>query len=181
MAAIRSMGFVTAVSVFLFMSSQVHAGQLSAIVNGKSLHVGAFQDWNENNYGFGLEYEFASASRWKWKLMGNGFRDSADNMSYMAGGGLHRRVWDTDGFHQLYLDVGLNAFIMTRADVNGNRPFPGALPNLSFGNRYVGANLTYLPRKAVEYMYESDAVDPGITGIVFFQLKLNAGLFGLGN
>jgi hypothetical protein len=52
------------------------------------------------------------------------------------------------------------------------------LPSLTLGNRVVGVNLTYLPRKAVEIMYDSDAVDQGISGIVFLQLKLNAGLFG---
>lgn len=154
------------------------AGELSALVNGKSWHAGAVEEWNEDNYGLGLEYEFASQSRWKWKLMANGFVDSVDSMSYMAGGGLHRRLWDTGRFHNLYVDAGVNAFLMTREDVNGNRPFPGALPSFTVGNRYVGLNLTYLPRKAVEMMYDSEDVDRGITGIVFLQVKLNAGLFG---
>ena len=177
----RSMILATVTSVILFAATSSQAGQLSAIVNGKSVHVGAREDWNENNYGVGLEYEFTSASRWRWKLMASGFVDSLDNMSYMAGGGLHRRLWATDRFHDLYVDVGLNAFLMTREDVNDNRPFPGALPSLSVGNRYVGANLTYLPRKAVEMMYRSDDVDRGIRGIVFLQIKLNAGLFRPGN
>jgi len=174
-----SMILAIVASIILLAASPSQAGQLSAIINGKSLHVGALEDWNENNYGFGLEYEFASASRWRWKVMANGFVDSVDNMSYMAGGGLHRRIWDTGRFHDLHVAVGLNAFLMTRDDVNDKRPFPGALPSLSIGNRYVGANLTYLPRKAVELMYQSDNVDRGIKGIVFLQLKLNAGLFGL--
>lgn len=155
-----------------------HAGELSAIINGKSWHAGAIEDWNEDNYGLGVEYEFSSKSRWKWKLMANGFVDSADSMSYMAGGGLHRRIWDTGRFNDLYVDVGVNAFLMTREDVNDSRPFPGALPSFTVGNRYVGVNLTYLPRKAVEIMYDSEDVDRGITGIVFLQLKLDAALFG---
>jgi hypothetical protein len=159
----------------------VSAGELSAIVNGKSWHAGATEDWNEDNYGLGVEYEFASASRWKWKLMANSFVDSVDNMSYMAGGGLHRRLWDTWHLGDLYVDAGINAFLMTREDVNGNRPFPGALPSLTVGNRYVGVNLTYLPRKAVEIMYDSEEVDRGITGIVFLQFKLSAELFGFGD
>lgn len=166
-------------SLIILAASPSQAGELSALVNGKSLHIGAVEDWNENNYGFGLEYEFASESRWKWKLMANGFVDSVDNMSYMAGGGLHRRIWATGRFHDLHVDVGVNAFLMTRDDVNDSRPFPGALPSLSVGNRYVGANLAYLPRKAVELMYQSEDVDRGITGIVFLQLKLNGALFGL--
>lgn len=168
-------------SAILFATAPSQADGLSAIVNGKSFHVGAVEDWNENNYGFGLEYEFASESRWRWKVMANGFVDSVDNMSYMAGGGLHRRIWDTERFNDFHVDIGLNAFLMTREDVNDSRPFPGALPSLSIGNRYFGANLTYLPRKAVELMYQSDDVDRGITGIVFLQLRLNAELFGAGN
>ena len=172
---------VVAVVAILFgsMLPAAHAGELSTTINGKSWHAGAIEDWNEDNYGLGLEYEFASKSRWKWKLMANGFVDSTDSMSYMAGGGLHRRLWDTDRFHRLYVDVGVNAFLMTRDDVNDSKPFPGALPSLTVGNRYVGVNLTYLPRKAVEIMYDSEEVDRGITGIVFLQLKLDAGLFGL--
>jgi hypothetical protein len=170
---------ILASAILLATSPSQAAGQLNALVNGKSLHVGALEDWNENNYGLGFEYEFFSMSRWRWKVMANGFVDSVDNMSYMAGGGLHRRILDTSRFHDLYVDVGLNAFLMTRDDVNDNRPFPGALPGLSIGNRYVGANLTYLPRKAVELMYRSDDVDRGITGIIFLQLKLNARLFNL--
>jgi hypothetical protein len=113
--------------------------------------------------------------------MANGFVDSVDIMSYMAGGGLHRRIRNTGRFHDLHVVIGRIAFIRTRDDVHDNRPFPSALPSLSIGNRYVGANLTYLLRKVVELMYDSEYVDRGITGIVFLQLELNAGLFGLNN
>ncbi len=159
-----------------FASMPAAAGELSAIINGKSWHPGAHEDWNEDNYGLGVEYAFDSESPWHWKLLANAFVDSVDNMSYMAGGGLHRRVWDTGRFHDLHVDLGVNAFLMTREDVNGSRPFPGILPGLAVGNRYVGLNFTYLPRKAVEIMYDSPDVDPGISGIFFVQLKLNADL-----
>ena len=172
---------VTVALMGIMSATPSHAGQLSAIVNGKSFHVGALQDWNENNYGFGLEYEFSSESQWKWKVMANGFVDSLDNLSYMVGGGLHRRILENARFQGVYFDIGLNAFLMVRDDVNDDRPFPGALPSISFGNRYVGANLTYLPRRAVELMYRSDDVDRGITGIVFLQIKLDAALFGVIN
>ena len=178
---IRKKALIVVAATILFTGAASEAGEISAIVNGKSLHVGAHEDWNENNYGFGVEYEFSSLSPWRWKLMANGFVDSLDNPSYMAGGGLHRRLWNPERSNGLHLDLGLNAFLMTRKDVNGDRPFPGALPSLTIGNRYVGANLTYLPRKAVELMYQSDDVDHGISGIVFLQLKLNAALFGLAN
>jgi hypothetical protein len=149
------------------------AGDLSTVFNGKSYHVGATQDWNENNYGLGLEYTFKRESRWKPRVMANGFRDSNEDMSYMVGGGLHRNLYATDRMNGFYFDAGIDVFVMTRTDVNDNKPFPGALPSLTVGNRYVGVNLTYLPKVAVEKMYGSKMVDETMSGIVFLQFKLN--------
>jgi len=149
------------------------AGDLSTVFNGKSFHLGATQDWNENNYGLGLEYTFKRESRWKPRLMANGFRDSNEDMSYMVGGGLHRTLFASDRMIGLYIDAGIDAFVMTRTDVNGNKPFPGALPSLTVGNRYIGVNLTYLPKVLVEKMYNGKMVDESIRGIVFLQFKLN--------
>lgn len=149
------------------------AGELSAVFNGRSYHIDAAEDWNEDNYGLGLEYEFTSQSRWKSRLMANGFRDSNDEMSYMAGGGLHRNLFATDRLRGFYIDAGINAFLMTRQDVNDNRPFPGVLPSLTVGNEYVGFNLTYLPRQAVEKLYDQQMSDESISGIVFLQFKVN--------
>ena len=149
------------------------AGDLSTVFNGKSYHVGASQDWNENNYGLGLEYTFERQSRWKPRVMANGFRDSNEDMSYMLGGGLHRNLYTTDRMNGFYFDAGIDAFVMTRTDVNDNKPFPGALPSLTVGNRYVGVNLTYMPKVAVEKMYDSKMVDESISGIVFLQFKIN--------
>ena len=105
--------------------------------------------------------------------MANSFRDSNDGMSYMAGGGLHRRLFETERLAGFYVYAGLNAFLMTREDVNDNKPFPGVLPSLTVGNRNVGMNLTYLPRQAVEETTNSTVVDPTISGIVFLQVKVN--------
>ena len=149
------------------------AGDLSTVFNGKSYHVGATQDWNEDNYGLGLEYTFKRESRWKPRVMVNGFRDSNEDMSYMVGGGLHRILYATDRLNGFYFDAGIDAFVMTRTDVNDNKPFPGALPSLTVGNRYVGVNLTYMPKVAVEKMYDSKMVDKSISGIVFLQFKIN--------
>ena len=149
------------------------AGNLSAVINGKSYHVSSSYDWNENNYGLGLEYQFETTSRWKKTVMANGFRDSVDAMSYMAGVGLHRRLLETNRFSEFYVDAGINVFIMTREDIDDNKPFPGALPSLSIGNRYGGFNLTYLPRKAVQEMVNADFVDPTISGILFVQFKIS--------
>lgn len=171
----------TLVALMGFMAiaplSLATAGTLNGVFNGKSYHVNSSYDWNENNYGLGLEYEFNSQSRWIKTAMANGFRDSVDKMSYMAGGGIHRRLYETHRLSDFYVNAGVNVFMMTRQDVNDNRPFPGMLPSLSIGNKYFGMNLTYLPKAAVENVVHADMVDPTITGIVFLQFKINAEQF----
>jgi hypothetical protein len=72
--------------------------------------------------------------------MANGFRDSTDNMSYMAGAGLHRRLYETDKLAGFYVYAGLNAFVMSRQDTGGD-PFPGILPSVSVGNDKFGHEL----------------------------------------
>ena len=166
-----SLQIVLLFSVLSF--STASAGDFSAVVNGKSFHVDASRDWNEANLGLGLEYQFTTQSRWKKKLMVNGFRDSNDHMSYMAGAGLHRTLFATDRLNGLYIDAGVNAFVMTRQDVNDNRPFPGAVPSVSVGNRHMGLNLTYLPIKAVERLLGLQMMDDTVTGIFFLQFKVS--------
>ena len=148
------------------------AGDLSLVLNGRSYHVNSSYDWNENNSGVGLEYQFGTESRWKKSVVANGFKDSTDSMSYMAGVGLHRRFVQSERLAGFYLDAGLSAFIMTREDVDDNKPFPGILPSVSVGNRYAGFNLTYLPKQAVEEMVDAEFVDPTLSGIVFVQFKI---------
>lgn len=155
--------------------SSATAGGLSAVINGKSFHLGANQEFNEENYGLGVEYYFDTESRWKKVIMANGFRDSEEHMSYMAGAGLHRNLYETDRFNGLYVDAGINAFLMTRKDVNGNRPFPGALPSLTVGNDVVGLNVTYMPATAVEKFFSARMGDESVRGIVFLQLKISVG------
>ncbi len=168
---IKLIGLVALLTT-LPMSSAM-AGKLSAVINGKSYHVNSTYEWNENNYGLGAEYEFETRSRWKKILMVNGFRDSSNKMSYMAGAGLHRRLFETDRLSGFYVDAGINAFVMTREDVNGNKPFPGVLPSVSIGNRNIGFNLTYLPRKALQEIVPANMVDPTIRGILFIQFKVS--------
>ena len=164
-------------SVLVFLSaaplSTAVSGELSAVINGKAFHLNAERDWNEANIGAGVEFRFAADSRWKTLVMANGFRDSSNRMSYMAGGGLHRNLFSVDRLDGLYLDVGINAFMMTREDVNGNRPFPGALPSLTIGNRIMGFNVAYLPKTAVEKIYDAHMKDESMTGILFVQFKVN--------
>jgi len=154
-------------------ASPATAGKTSAVVNGKSFHFNSSYNWNENNYGFGLEHEFEQKSAWKWVAMANGFRDSTDNMSYMAGAGLHRRLYETDKLAGFSIYAGINAFLMTREDVNGSKPFPGVLPSVTIANDKVGLNFTYLPRKAVEETMDAQIVDPTISGILFMQFTVN--------
>ena len=154
-------------------ASTALAGEFSGVLNGRSIHLGASEDWNENNYGLGLEYQFASESRWRTRLMANGFQDSNEDMSYMVGGGLHRNLFATDRLRGFYVDAGLNAFVMTREDVEDGSPFPGILPTLTVGNRYVGINLTYLPKQAVEKFTDARMQDQSTCGILFLQFKFS--------
>lgn len=155
------------------LSGPADAEKLSVVLNGKSYHLDSSYDWNEDNTGIGLEYRFNTDGRWQPIAMANGFRDSNDRMSYMIGGGLHRRLWTSERMAGFYVDAGINAFLMTREDVNDNRPFPGVLPSLSVGNRHVGINVTYLPTSAVEEIMDTAIVDPTISGILFVQLKVS--------
>jgi hypothetical protein len=153
-------------------NSAAFAGSFSAVLNGRSIHVDASEEWNEDNVGLGLEYQFPSQSRWKKQVMVNGFRDSNEDMSYMAGVGLHRTLFASENLHGFYVDAGINAFLMTRRDINDNRPFPGALPSLTIGNRHVGVNLTYLPVRAVEKMLDTRVMDDTVSGVFFLQFKV---------
>ena len=168
-----SVHLVAVATLLSLLSSPAFAGKFSAVVNGKSYHLNSSYQWNENNYGFGVEHEFTQKSAWRKIAMANGFRDSTNNMSYMAGAGLHRRIYETDELAGFYIYAGLNAFVMTREDVNGNKPFPGILPSVSIGNDKVGLNLTYLPKKAVEKTTGSGMVDPTLSGILFLQFKVS--------
>ena len=156
-----------------FPDSPAFAGKFSAVLNGKSYHFNSTYDWNDNNFGLGIEHEFDSKSAWRTTVMANGFRDSTDKMSYMAGAGLHRRIFETERLSGFYVYAGLNAFVMTRDDVDNSKPFPGILPSVSIGNEKLGFNLTYLPRQAVEATTQSNVVDPTISGIVFVQFKMS--------
>lgn len=155
--------------------SSTHAGGFSAVLNGKSLHFDSTYEWNEDNYGFGLEYEFNSNpdSAWKKVIMANGFRDSTDNVSYMTGAGLHRRLYETDHLAGFHVYAGLNAFLMTRDDVNDGNPFPGILPSITVGNDWVGINLSYMPKKAIETSTSAKMVDPTLSGILFLQFTVS--------
>lgn len=157
--------------LFCGWPASANAGQLDLVVNGRSYHFSSDIDWNESNYGLGLEYEFDSTSRWLWSTNVNAFRDSVNNMSYMVGGGLRRRLFQSNHSVDFYVDAGLNAFLMARADVNDYLPFPGILPSVSMGTNRVGVNITYLPEFAVKELVQSNVPDPDIGGVLFLQFK----------
>jgi len=157
------------------VASPAAADQLNMIINGKSFHMGSDYRWNEDNFGMGFEYDFANRSQWIKSGIVNGFRDSLDNMSYMAGGGLRRRFFETEQLAGLYFDAGLVAFLMSRQDINDNQPFPGILPMITLGNRHVGLNLSYVPQMAVHDIAHADEIDPNIKGVFFLQAKIAVG------
>jgi hypothetical protein len=160
-------------SIIVLTAPHAWAGGINAVLNGKSYHFDSSYDWNENNAGLGVEYQFKQKSPWRKIVMANGFRDSNYNMSYMAGAGLQHRIYETHKLGGFYVYAGLNAFVMTRDDVNNSEPFPGILPSISIGNEKVGFNLTYLPKKAIEETTSADVMDPTLSGILFLQFKVS--------
>jgi palmitoyl transferase len=149
------------------------------VLNGRAVHMNATGDWNEDNWGLGLEREFTSpTSRWVKIALANGFSDSMGNPSYMAGGGLKRRF--RFGSEDFYVDLGGVAFLMTRENVNGDRPFPGVLPAATIGFKRVALNLTYMPESIADRVTNSKKYDPTMEGVFFLQFKLDASLFGFG-
>jgi hypothetical protein len=169
---------VGALSAFQCDASAQSDGAWDVVLNGRAVHMNASHDWNEDNWGLGFEREFVSTSPWVKVALANGFKDSVGDPSYMAGGGLKRRFF----LHSddLYVDVGGVAFLMTREQVNGNRPFPGLLPAATLGFRRVALNLTYMPEVVADRVTNSRKYDPSMQGVFFLQLKLDASLFGFG-
>ena len=153
-----------ALLVSALATSPVSADQWSLLLNGKAIHLEkpAGTDYNERNWGAGVEYEFKlTDSNWRPFLTASGFKDSNKNPSYYAGGGfLYRFAFGTDK-DSLHLDAGLVAFAMTRKGYKNGNPFLGVLPVISFGTDRVALNVTYIPK-----------VDPKLIPLLFLQLKV---------
>ena len=137
------------------------AGNTGVIISGRSYHFDRTPERNENNWGLGLEHEYNSRDRWVKFSVINAFVDSMDNMSYMAGFGLKRRFFLKEK-SSLYFDAGAVAFIMTRDEYHGHRPFPGLLPAITLGGRVFAANLIYVP-----------GFEPITEESLFLQLRIN--------
>jgi hypothetical protein len=166
-----------ALALFSALVSENSHADWNVVLNGRSVHVNSSRDWNEANWGLGIEREFNPDGRWVRVAAANGFKDSHGEPSYMAGGGIKRRFRVLHD--NAYVDLGVIGFLMTREDMNHNRPFPGVLPALTFGTERVALNLTYLPASAVNRVTNVRRRDPSMDGVLFLQLSLDARLFGL--
>lgn len=174
----RPTAFFATIILGLATNTAFAQANWDVVLNGRAVHLNAEKQWNEDNWGLGFEREFDTQSRWVKVAVANGFKDSLGEPSYMAGGGIKRR------FHvmsdDLYIDIGVVGFLMTREDVNDNRPFPGALPVLTIGGKRVALNVTYMPDPVVDRVTRANLTDPNMEGVLFFQLKLDASLLGFG-
>ncbi len=164
--------FAIFISFFTLIHAQsAHAGELYFVLNGKSIHLDKKPglNLNEKNLGAGFQYEFKNFNKhWIPYLNAGGFSDSFEKPSYYVGGGITRRYklpWQSMGLH---LDAGLTGFVMTKADVNDNNPFPAVLPMMSIGNKNVALNITYIPA-----LNDSELS----TNLWFMQLKFRLGRF----
>lgn len=148
----------------LILTPLASAGELSVLINGWAKHIQepVGVDYNERNWGGGFQYDYELINeRWMPFVTVAGFKDSERNMSYYAGGGVMRHFEVTPMFGNLYVDLGVVAFVMTRKTYKDNDPFLGALPAATIGNDYIAVNITYVPK-----------VDPKLIPLWFFQVKL---------
>ena len=173
------LGLLAALILTTGLSAPARAQDWSLVLNGKAIHVDSSRDWNEQNWGLGLEREFDAQSRWVKLAVVNGFKDSQDEMSYMAGGGIKRRFRLDSVSEGLFFDVGVVGFMMTRQDVDNNDPFPGLLPAMTVGTRRVALNVTYLSKSMMDGATNVTRVDPTVSGLVFLQLRLDPRLLGV--
>jgi len=147
---------LTIVFIFSF-SQQIVADSLNLIINGKAFHQ-ENKNYNEDNWGLGLEYNFEENKKWINFVNGGFFKDSNSNTSKYLGGGTKRRFLLTDNINGWHVDAGLTAFLMTRKDYKNNQPFFGALPFVSVGTDKFAINATYIP-----------SVSPKFVGLLFIQ------------
>ncbi len=158
-------GYLPAALLLFLSAAPSSAGGLSVLVNGKSIHLDTPKgaQFNEANWGGGLQYDFRGRGRWYPFFTASGFEDSLENPSYYAGGGLMLRLLPPAlRRHGLSMDAGLVGFLMVREDFNDKQPFPGVLPALTAGTSRLAVNVTFVP-----------AVRTKMVPLWFFQLKLS--------
>jgi hypothetical protein len=163
-AAFRQTKYTFLALGILLFSPVGLAGELSVLVNGWAKHVDvpAGTKYNEKNWGTGFQYDYDRVGdHWVPFVTAAGFKDSESNMSYYAGGGLMRRFDIAPKLDNLYVDVGLVGFVMTRKTYKDNDPFLGALPAATIGTDHFSVNVTYVPK-----------VHPKLVPLWFFQFKV---------
>lgn len=141
------------------------ADELALVINGKAIHL-KDGNYNEENWGLGINYDFAERDNWVRFVHGSTFKDSSNHTSNYLGGGTKRRFHletDLDGWHA---DVGVIAFLMTRQDYHNNNPFPGALPFVAVGKGWFTLNATYIP-----------SISPKHVPLLFFQAMVRIAEF----
>ncbi len=159
------MRFIIIMALMLGVHTSVSADELHVVVNGKAIHLDE-GDYNEENWGLGLEYDFAPKGNWIKFANASWFKDSNYNTSKYIGGGIKRRFRLDNNEDGWFFDAGAIAFLMTRKDYKDNDPFPGVLPFVAVGNGPVTMNLTYIP-----------SVSPKHKNLLYFQLLLRVKTF----
>lgn len=165
--AVRASCLFLLLALLVALPFPASAGEWSLLLNGKALHLEnpAGTNYNESNWGAGVQYDFdALDGNWVPLATVSGFNDSNKNPSYYAGGGILKRFDFGPEKYQLHADVGLVAFVMVREGFRGHQPFLGALPMAALGAGRVTVNLTFIPR-----------TEPKGVPILFFQLKIGLG------
>src|SRR5690606_26701452 len=103
-----------------------------------------------------------------------------NEMSYMAGGGLKRRFRLYSLSDDLFVDLGVVGFLMTREDGNDNSPGPGLLRAITVGTSRRARHVAYRSEGLMDSATNVRRVDPTVSGLVFLQLKINPGMLGFG-
>lgn len=151
-------------ALLLATTPAARADDLNLLINGKAWHLDSQPGvtYNENNWGAGFQYDFdATTGGWRPFINASGFKDSNENPSYYAGGGVMYRLWETDKLDNFAIDAGGLVFLMKREGFEDGNWFPGILPALTIGGEHLSVNVTYIPK-----------VDPKMVPILFFQLKV---------
>jgi len=159
------MRFIILITLLLGLQMHCLADELHVVVNGKAIHLSE-GDYNEENWGLGLQYNFTSRGHWTKFINASWFKDSNYNTSKYLGGGIKRRYPldnERDGW---FFDAGAIAFLMTRKDYKNNSPFPGLLPFIAVGNGPVTLNMTYIPE-----------VSPKHKDLLYFQVLVRVKAF----
>ncbi|VAW97024.1 hypothetical protein MNBD_GAMMA21-814 [hydrothermal vent metagenome] len=159
------MRFLIVIALLFGVHAGATAGELHVVVNGKAIHLDD-GNYNEDNWGLGLEYNFTTKTDWITFVNASWFKDSNYNTSKYIGGGMKRRFRLDNSEDGWFFDAGAIAFLMTRKDFKNNDPFPGILPFVAVGNGPVTMNLTYIP-----------SVSPKYKALLYFQLLVRVKTF----